>query len=201
MHHVVVPAIVFAQLVNLRVAVVATGDAVCGARGLDLLVLEAAVAQALFLVSGLEEAAPAAAAVVIGAVGRHVDEIFLTHHGFDHKPEIFGNGVAVAFADDLAGILDGELDLEILVPVGIDLELSFPDPLCIIFVNVFYVKLVVDVEFFQSGPDCEGNVPSLGVEKRLAPQFVGLVRGHLHDMFPCVVVGQKHAVVFTAPAL
>ena len=31
-----------------------------------------------------------------------------------------------------------------------------------------------DVKLLQSGPDCEGNMPSLCIEKDLAPQFIGL---------------------------
>jgi hypothetical protein len=109
--------------------------------------------QPLLLETGLEKTAPAAAAVVVGPVGLHVDEVFLAHDRFDHEAQIFGNGIAKALADDLAGILDGELDLEVLVPVGIDLELALTDPLGIVFVNVFDFKVVLDVEFFQSGPD------------------------------------------------
>ena len=45
--------VVFAELVNLGVAVVAGGNAVICARRLDLLVLETAIGQALLLVSCL----------------------------------------------------------------------------------------------------------------------------------------------------
>jgi hypothetical protein len=83
----------------------------------------------------------------------HVDEVLLAHHGFDHKAQIFGNRIAKALADDLAGILDGELDLQVFVPVGIDLEFALADPFGIIFVNAFDFKIVLEVEFFQSGPD------------------------------------------------
>ena len=152
-NHAVVSAVVFAQFMDLRVAVVASGDAVSGPRGLDLLVFESAVFQALIFVTGLQEAAAPAATEVVGTVGRHVDEIFFADHGPDDIAEIFGNGVAVALADDLAGVLDGELDLEVLVPVRIDLEAAFPDPFGIVFVNVFNIKVVIDVEFLQSGPD------------------------------------------------
>ena len=152
-HHAVVSAVVFAQFMDLSVAVVASGDAVSGPRGLDLLVFQPAVFQALIFVTGLEEAAAPAATEVVGTVGRHVDEIFFADHGPDDIAEIFGNGVAVAFADDLAGILDSELDFKVLVPVRIDLEPSLPDPFGVVFVNVFDFKVVFDVEFLQSGPD------------------------------------------------
>jgi hypothetical protein len=58
--------------------------------------------------------------------------------------------------------------LKILVPVGIDFEFSLPDPLGIILNDAFDFKLMLDVEFFQSGPDCKKFVPSLGIEPDLA---------------------------------
>ena len=61
----IVSAIVLAQLMNLGMAVVAPGDTVIRAGGLDLLVFEPAILQALILESGLQESAAAAAAVVI----------------------------------------------------------------------------------------------------------------------------------------
>jgi hypothetical protein len=152
-HHRVVAAVVFAQFVNLGVTVVAACDAVVGAGGLDLIIFEFAILEAFFLETRLEESAPAAAAVIVGAVGNHVDEVLFTHHGFDHEPEILGNGIAVGLADNLAGILYRELDPQILVPVGIDLQFAFADPFGVVFVNVFDDEVVLDVEFFQSCQD------------------------------------------------
>jgi hypothetical protein len=149
----VVSAVMFAQFVNLCMAVVASGNAVVRAGRLDLLVFESAVLQALILESGLQESAAAAAAIVVGSIGLHVDEIFFTHDGFDHKPKVFGNGIAIALADDLAGILNRELDFQLLVPVGIDLKLAFTNPFGVIFINVLDFKIMFEVEFFQSGPD------------------------------------------------
>lgn len=153
MNHGVAPAVMLAEFVDLRVAVVAAGDAVVGTGGFDLLVFELAVLQALFFEAGLQESAATAAAEVVGAIGLHVDEILFTDHGFDHKSKILGNGVAVAFTDDLTGVLHRELDLQILVPVGVDLEFAVTDPLGVIFVDVLDFKIVFQVEFFQSGPD------------------------------------------------
>jgi hypothetical protein len=80
-------------------------------------------------------------------------KVFLAHHGFDHEAQVFGNGIAEALAHDLAGILDREFDFQVLVPVGVDLEFALTDPFGIIFVNVLDFKIVLEVEFFQSGPD------------------------------------------------
>lgn len=194
-------AVMFAQFMDLGMAVMAAGNAVARLGGLDLVVLDFAEFQAFILVSRLEKAAAAPAAEVVGVVGGHVNDVFLSNTGFDNIAQIIGNGITVAFANDLAGILYGEFDLQVLVPVGIDLELALANPFGIVFVDVFDFKLVLDVELLQSGPDCECDVASFGIEKRFAPQFMGLVRGGLDDVLPCVIIGQKHAVVFPAPAL
>jgi hypothetical protein len=143
----------FAQFMNLGMTVVATGNTIIGACCLDLLIFKFSVLQAFFLHARLQESAAAAATVIVGSVGLHVDEVFLADNGFDNKAQVFGYGISVAFANNLAGILYGKLDFKILVPVGIDFESSFPDPFGVIFVNIFYLKIVLKVEFFQSGPD------------------------------------------------
>ncbi len=99
------------EVVNLRVAVVAGGDTVVGAGAVDLLELQSAVMTAGFGKSGLQKPAAAAAAVIIGAVRCHLDKILFTDAGFHHEPQIFGNRVAQGFAHQLAGVLNGELDL------------------------------------------------------------------------------------------
>jgi hypothetical protein len=145
--------VVLAQLMDLGVAVVAAGDAVVCAGGLDLLVLEPSVLQTGLLEARLQEPPAAAAAVVVGAVGLHIDEIFFSHHRLDDVPQIFGDGVAVGLADDLTRILNGELDLQVLVPVGVDLQLPFTDPLRVVLIDVLDDEVVLDVEFFQSCQD------------------------------------------------
>jgi hypothetical protein len=110
-----------AELMDLGVAVVASGDAIGCACGLDLIVFDLPVSQAFFLESGLKEAAAATAAKIIGAVGLHVDEVFFTYNGFHHKPQVVGNGNALAFSYNLTGILDRKFIFQVFVPVGINL--------------------------------------------------------------------------------
>ena len=153
MHHRVIAAVVLTQFVNLGVAVVASGNTIIGACCFDLLIFQLAVLQTLFLETRLQKSAAAAATVVVGAVRLHVDEIFLPDHRFDNVAQVFGNGVTEAFADDLTGVLYGELYFEVLVPVGINLEFAFPDPFGVVFVDILYFKIVLEIEFFQSGPD------------------------------------------------
>ncbi len=153
MHNTVMGAIVFAQFMNLGVAIMAGGDAIIRSRGLNLIVLELTVLEAFILESGLQKTATPAAAEIIRAVGMHIDEVFFADHGLDDETQVLGNRISVALTNDLARVLYGELDLEVLVPVGIDLQASFPNPFGIILVNALYFKVVSDFEFFQSGPD------------------------------------------------
>jgi hypothetical protein len=101
----------------------------------------------------LEESAAAAAAIIVGPVGNHIDKILFSDHGFDHVSQIFGNGIAKGLTHDLTGVLDGKFNFKVLVPVGIDLEPSFPNPFGIVFIDVFDDKVMLDVEFFQSCQD------------------------------------------------
>jgi hypothetical protein len=98
----------------------------------------------------------------------HVDKIFFTHYRLHGISQILGHRIPKAFADQLAGVLNRKFNLKILVPVGIDLEFSLTDPLGIILNDAPDFKIVIDVEFFQSGPDCKKFVPSLGIEPDLA---------------------------------
>jgi len=149
-----VPAfIMFVQIMDLGMTVVARCNAVPGFGLFDLFELEAPVVPALFGKPRLEESAPAAAAEVVGPVRGHVDKVFLSHYRFDHETQVLGNGVAVALSDDLAWILDGELDFSLLVPIAVDLESALTNPLGIIFVDALDLEFVLDVELFQSGPD------------------------------------------------
>jgi hypothetical protein len=141
------------EVVNLRVAVVTGGDAIVGAGEIDLLELQSAVMPAGLGKSGLQKPAAAPAAKIIGAVRCHFDEILFTDTGFYHKPQIFGNRIAITLAHNLAGILDGKFNFQILVPVGIYLESALTDPFGVVFIDVLDDKVVLDVEFFQSCQD------------------------------------------------
>ena len=153
MHHLVVPLVMFAQFVDLCVAIVARRHTIGGARGLDLIVFEPAVFQPRLFVAGLEKTAAPTAAVVVGAVGHHIDEVFLAHHGLNYEAQILGNGITVGFADDLTGILGGKLDFEVFIPIGIDLQFALANPFRVIFVDVLDFKVVGNVKFFQSCQD------------------------------------------------
>ena len=148
MYNRVVAAVVFTQLVDLRMTVVASCDAVICPGGLDLIVLQLPIGQAFLLVSGLEESTATATAVVVGSIRLHVDEILLSNDRPDNKSQIFSHGITIAFTDDLARVLDREFNLQVFVPIGIDLEFSLSDPFGIIFIDVFNLKIMIYIEFF-----------------------------------------------------
>ena len=92
-------------------AIVARRNAVVGFSGQYLLCFDPAVCTTCICISGLQKAAPAAAAIIIRLVGNHIDKILFSHDRFDDKPQIFRDGIAITFSYDLAWILNRKLDL------------------------------------------------------------------------------------------
>jgi len=176
------------QVVDLSVAVVARGDGVVRFGRQDLVGLEFAVGPTLIRVSGLQKAAAAAAAEVVGAVGVHVDEVLFTDYRLNHEAQVLGDRVTEGFAHQLAGILNGELDFTVFVPLGTGLQFALTDPLGIILNDAFDFEVVVELEFFQSGPDCEEFVPSLRVEPDLTAQILHGVSLYFNDVLPILIV-------------
>jgi len=74
----------FGHVMHLGMAVMARGDTIICFCGQDLVGLGLAVCPALFLKTGLQVSAPAAAAEIIGFVRGHVDKIFFTDHRLDN---------------------------------------------------------------------------------------------------------------------
>jgi hypothetical protein len=142
-----------AEFMDLGMTIVTPRNAIVRLCRLNLLVFDPAEFETLLFVSGLEKAPTAAAAIIIGSIGLHIDKILFSHDRPDNKPQVFCNGVAVAFANDLAGVLNRKLYFEILVPVGVDLEFPFANPFGVVFIDVLYFEVMLEIEFFQSGPD------------------------------------------------
>ena len=107
----------------------------------------------MFFHTRLKKTTTAAATIIIGPVGHHIYKIFFPDDRFDHISQIFGNGVTKRLAYDLAGVLHGKFNFQILIPVGIDFQPAFPDPFGVVFINVFDDKVVLNTEFFQSCQD------------------------------------------------
>ncbi len=82
------------QVVNLRVTVVARGDAIISPGAIDLFKFQFSVSASGFWKSGLQESAPSTAAEIIGPIRCHVDKIFFSDTGLHHEPQIFSNRVA-----------------------------------------------------------------------------------------------------------
>jgi hypothetical protein len=152
-HGVVGPVEVMLEVVDLSMTVVAGGDAVvrpgCG----DLVELDLAVGMALLIIACLQKAATTAAAKVVRFVRGHINEVLFTNHRLDDKTEVVGCGIPVTFTDDLTRVLHCELNLPFFVPVRTHLQAPLTNPLCVIGVDGSYVELMLNIEFFQSGPD------------------------------------------------
>ena len=147
--------IMLSQIMHLCMAVVARGDGILSPCGLNLVKLYPAILTALFGKSRLQKTTAAAATVVVGLIWRHIDEVFSTDYLFHHITQVIGHGVPESFSDKLAGILNGEGNFQVLVPVGADRQFSFPDPFRVILNDTGNLEIVFNVEFFQSGPDCK----------------------------------------------
>jgi hypothetical protein len=143
------------QIVNLGMAIMARGDAVIRTRLSNLVKLDLSIMTSGVGKPGLEVPAAAATAIIIGFVGVHIHEVFFPNNSLDYKTEIVRNWIAEGLSDQITGILSREFHLQILVPVGIDLQFPFPDPLGIHLNDAFDFEIMFYVEFFQSGPDCK----------------------------------------------
>jgi len=147
--------IMLSQVMYLCMAVVARGDGILSPCGLNLVELHLAIFTALFGKSRLQKTTASAATIVVGLIGCHINEVFRTDNFFHHITQVISHWVAKGFSNQLAGILNGEGHFQVLVPVGADLQFSFPYPFCIILNDAGNLEIVFNVEFFQSGPDCK----------------------------------------------
>ena len=111
MNNGIIAAIMFAEFMNLGVAVMTARNTIVCAGFLYLFILESAEYQTLLLEAGLEKATAPPAAIIVGSVGLHINKIFFSNDRFDHEPQILGDRIAESFAHDLTGILDRKFDL------------------------------------------------------------------------------------------
>jgi len=136
MDTMIIATVVLCHIVYLRMTVVTGGDDIIRFRRLNLVELDFTIGPPLLFPSGLQESATTAAAVIVGKVWRHIDEIFLADQLFQDVPHIFAGNVTVSLSHQLTGILQGEFDFQVLVPVRIDRKFPFPDPFGVFQTNI-----------------------------------------------------------------
>ena len=68
------------EVVHLGMAVMAAGNAIVCAGFYDLIVFKLSISPAFFGIARLQESTTAAAAIIVGLVWRHFDDIFFTNH-------------------------------------------------------------------------------------------------------------------------
>lgn len=151
--------------------------------------------------SGLQESATAAATVIVRPVGIHINKIFLAHHRFYNIPHVFCHRITEALSNQLAWILYRKLYLQILVPVGIHLQFSFPNPLGIILNDAFALKVMFNIESLQSDPDCKKFVSSLCIEPDLAFEVIHCFGLDPNNFLPIFQICTEETVVFRSPTL
>jgi hypothetical protein len=135
MYGVVGAAEVMGDIMNLGMAVVAAGNAVVCTGLHNLVELYLAVGPPRFGKTGLKKAAAAAATEVVRLVRGHLDDVLFADYRSDDKTQIIGDDVAEAFPDNLAGVLDSELDFSLAVPLRADFQPSLADPFGVVGVD------------------------------------------------------------------
>ena len=165
-------------------AVMTRRYAVRSACFLYLFIFHFPITTSRFRIARLEKTASASAAVIVRPVRSHINEVLFADNGFYSISQILGDWISEALSHKLAWILNCKFHLQILIPVRIDLELSFPNPLGIILNDALNFKIVGDVEFFQSDPDREKFVPSLRIEPDFALQIIHSLRLDFDNVFP-----------------
>jgi len=105
------------DIMYLRMTIMAAGNAVIGPCRYDLVEFNLTIRLPCFGETRLEETSTTAATVVVGFIGCHFYQILFTDYRFYDKSEIIRHRIAVALADNLAGILNGEFDFSVLIPL------------------------------------------------------------------------------------
>ena len=109
MSGMVFPAIMFMQIVDLCVAVMARRNTVISLCSHYLLKFAFAVIASGFGKSRLKESSSSATAVVVGLVGSHLYKIFLAHNCFNNIAKVVCHRVAQTLANQLAWVLNRKL--------------------------------------------------------------------------------------------
>jgi hypothetical protein len=200
MHTVVMSAEMLAYIMNLSMAVMAWGDTIIRSGFDNLTKFQLAVFPACLGIAGLQKSSPSATTEIVGPIGLHVDKIFFSHHTFDDKTKILGNGISEGFSDQLARILNRKFYLQVLIPIGTDFKFTIPYPFGIILDNTFGFEVVWNIKFFQSDPDCKKFMPSLGVKPDLAAEIIHGFGLDPYNFFPVFKIRTKKAIVFSGPS-
>ncbi len=85
-------------------------DAVVGMGLGDLIIFSLSIVAPRLGKPRLQKTTPATAAVVVGAVGLHLNKVLFTHRRFDYEAKILGYWVSQRFSNQLTRILNGEFN-------------------------------------------------------------------------------------------
>lgn len=169
-----------------------------GMRVRHLLEFEMTVGELLVPEAGLVSASSAPAAVVVRPRRPRVDEIAFPRTGPDGKTEVFGRAPAEALADEVAGVLAGELQT-FPVPGRIDPERSLTNPFRVEGDDAQKLEAVRYREFAQSVQDREELVSSLGIDVVPAAEVFDNLHLSAEDRLHVLVVAREHAPVRGVP--
>jgi hypothetical protein len=181
-------------------AVVAWGDTITCSGFDNLAKFEFAILATSLRIAGLQKSPTAATTEVVGSIRLHVYKIFLSDHAFDDKTKILSNRISQRCSNQLTRILNSEFNPQILVPVGTDFQFTLTDPLGVVFNNALSFKVMSNIKFFQSDPDCKKFMPSLSIKPYLTAKIIHSLGLNPYNMFPVFKVGTKKTIVFCRPS-
>jgi hypothetical protein len=107
-------------IVHLGMAVVTSRNTIIRAGCHYLVEFNFAVGSAFVGITRLQKSTATTTTVIIGFIRGHLDDIFFTNHRFNDESQVVCDFIAFTFANNLTGILYGELDFSVFVPVGIN---------------------------------------------------------------------------------
>jgi hypothetical protein len=107
-------------IVHLGMAVVTPCNTIIRTGCHYLVEFNFAVGSAFFGITRLQKSTATTTTVIIRFIRGHLDDIFFTNHRFNDESQVVCDFIAFTFANNLTGILYGELDFSVFVPVGIN---------------------------------------------------------------------------------
>jgi hypothetical protein len=107
-------------IVHLGMAVVTSRNTIIRTGCHYLVEFNFAIGSAFLGIARLQKSTAAATTVIIRFIRGHLDDIFFSNHRFNDESQVVCDFISFTFTDNLTGILYGELDFSVLVPVGIN---------------------------------------------------------------------------------
>lgn len=191
-------AVMFAYILDLRVAVMAWSDDYIRTCGIQLLELGPATGPSILHKTGLQGAASAAAAIVIGLVRPYIYEILCADHLPYDKAQVIGHFITYALPDQFAWILYSEFE-PFRIPRRTHFQFTLANPTGIKGYDAYKFKGMRNLKTAQSFQDRIEHVASLGVYIISAPQRLYDLHLFSQSLLPILWIPGEKAIIGTIP--